>query len=218
MRSRRSGSTTIQMPMTPERVWRAMHAAEGSVSHVFRRLRLPPRRARSPEAQQLLAAHPGAKLLAGGHSLIPLLKLRLAHAGRAHRHRPHRRAAGHRRRATASLRIGALTTHAELAASADVRRSAAGAGGGGGARRRSGGAQPRHDRRQHRARGSRVGSADRARRARRAHRRRRPARRADDRRGTASSPGIMATALADDEDPAARSWCPAAGAARARRT
>ena len=30
------------------------------------------------EAQQLLAAHPGAKLLAGGHSLVPLLKLRLA--------------------------------------------------------------------------------------------------------------------------------------------
>ena len=36
-------------------------------------------RARSlSDAQQLLAAHPGAKLLAGGHSLIPLMKLRLA--------------------------------------------------------------------------------------------------------------------------------------------
>ncbi len=30
------------------------------------------------EAGQLLLQHPGAKLLAGGHSLIPLLKLRLA--------------------------------------------------------------------------------------------------------------------------------------------
>ena len=30
------------------------------------------------EAQQLLAANPGAKLLAGGHSLLPMLKLRLA--------------------------------------------------------------------------------------------------------------------------------------------
>ena len=30
------------------------------------------------DAQRLLAEHPGAKLLAGGHSLIPLLKLRLA--------------------------------------------------------------------------------------------------------------------------------------------
>ena len=30
------------------------------------------------EAGQLLTQHPGAKVLAGGHSLIPLLKLRLA--------------------------------------------------------------------------------------------------------------------------------------------
>ena len=29
-------------------------------------------------AGRLLAEHPGAKLLAGGHSLIPLLKLRLS--------------------------------------------------------------------------------------------------------------------------------------------
>src|SRR5258707_6513305 len=30
------------------------------------------------EAVQLLAAHPGAKLLAGGHSLLPQMKLRVA--------------------------------------------------------------------------------------------------------------------------------------------
>ena len=30
------------------------------------------------DAQQMLASHPGAKLLAGGHSLIPLMKLRLS--------------------------------------------------------------------------------------------------------------------------------------------
>ena len=30
------------------------------------------------EAHKLLADHPGSKLLAGGHSLIPLLKLRLS--------------------------------------------------------------------------------------------------------------------------------------------
>ena len=36
-------------------------------------------RARSvSEAGELLRKHPGAKVLAGGHSLIPLLKLRLA--------------------------------------------------------------------------------------------------------------------------------------------
>ena len=30
------------------------------------------------DVRTLMKAHPGAKLLAGGHSLIPLLKLRLA--------------------------------------------------------------------------------------------------------------------------------------------
>ena len=34
------------------------------------------------DAQQLLQQNPGAKLLAGGHSLLPLLKLRLGQPGR----------------------------------------------------------------------------------------------------------------------------------------
>ena len=76
------------------------------------------------EARQLLAAHPGAKLLAGGHSLIPLLKLRLAapaavvDIGRVSELRGISNGGG-------ALRIGALTTHAEIAASADVRAVAA---------------------------------------------------------------------------------------------
>jgi aerobic carbon-monoxide dehydrogenase medium subunit len=76
------------------------------------------------EAQQMLAAKPGAKLLAGGHSLIPLMKLRLAapaaviDIGRI----PELRGIS---TAGANLRIGALTTHAELAASADLRKKAA---------------------------------------------------------------------------------------------
>lgn len=81
-------------------------------------------RARSvADAHQLLAAHPGAKLLAGGHSLVPLLKLRLAapsalvDIGRI----PELR--GISRRGDA-IRIGALATHAELAASADLRNAA----------------------------------------------------------------------------------------------
>jgi carbon-monoxide dehydrogenase medium subunit len=81
-------------------------------------------RARSvADAQQLLAAHPGAKLLAGGHSLVPLLKLRLAwppavvDIGRI----PELRGVV---RQGESVRIGALTTHAELAASADLRAAA----------------------------------------------------------------------------------------------
>ena len=77
------------------------------------------------DAQRLLAANPGAKLLAGGHSLIPLMKLRLASPsavvdiGRI----PELRGIS---RSGDAIRIGALTTHAEIAASADVQKSAAG--------------------------------------------------------------------------------------------
>src|SRR4029077_20025309 len=82
-------------------------------------------RARSlADAHRLLAANPGAKLLAGGHSLIPLMKLRLAGPkgvvgiGRI----SHLRGIS---RSGDSIRIGALTTHAEIAASADVQKGAA---------------------------------------------------------------------------------------------
>ena len=82
-------------------------------------------RARSlADAQRLLAATPGARLLAGGHSLIPLLKLRLAappaviDIGRI----PELRGIS---REGDNIRIGALTTHGELASSAALRTSAA---------------------------------------------------------------------------------------------
>ena len=74
------------------------------------------------EAVQLLSDNPGAKLLAGGHSLIPLMRFRLA--------RPEMvidiggianllgiNVSGD------SVNIGALTTHAEIAASSDVQRT-----------------------------------------------------------------------------------------------
>jgi carbon-monoxide dehydrogenase medium subunit len=72
------------------------------------------------DAQRLLTAHPGAKLLAGGHSLLPLLKLRLTapealiDIGRVPELKGIRVAPG-------GLAIGALTTHAEIAASPLVR-------------------------------------------------------------------------------------------------
>lgn len=75
------------------------------------------------EASTLLQQHPGAKLLAGGHSLIPLMKLRLASPatvidiGRVPELRGVTLSGG-------TLTIGALTTHAELAASAMVRGAA----------------------------------------------------------------------------------------------
>ena len=68
------------------------------------------------EASDLLRKHPGAKLLAGGHSLIPLLKLRLAappvliDIARV----SELKGIGVNKN---SIHIGALTTHAELAAS-----------------------------------------------------------------------------------------------------
>ena len=68
------------------------------------------------EAIDLLKQHPGAKLLAGGHSLIPLLKLRLAappvlvDVGRLGELKGIELGDG-------SIRIGAMTTHAELATS-----------------------------------------------------------------------------------------------------
>src|SRR5262245_5006680 len=68
------------------------------------------------EAGDLLRKHPGAKLLAGGHSLIPLLKLRLASPpvvidiGRIDELKGITASQG-------TIRIGALTTHAEIASS-----------------------------------------------------------------------------------------------------
>ena len=53
-------------------------------------------RARSlADAQQLLAAHPGAKLLAGGHSLLPLHEAAAGRAAGRRRHRPGSGAARH---------------------------------------------------------------------------------------------------------------------------
>src|SRR5215470_6361715 len=72
------------------------------------------------EAGELLRKYPGAKLIAGGHSLIPLLKLRLASPpavidiGRLRELKGISRQDG-------VVRIGALTTHAEIAASSVIR-------------------------------------------------------------------------------------------------
>ena len=75
------------------------------------------------EAVQLLSDNEGAKLLAGGHSLLPLMKLRLASPavlvdiGRIEALKGISTGDG-------GLSIGALTTHAEIAASDLVRQHA----------------------------------------------------------------------------------------------
>ena len=71
------------------------------------------------EAVQLLADNEDSKIIAGGHSLIPLMKLRLAgpaalvDIGRIAELKGVSRANG-------TVRIGALTTHAELASSSEL--------------------------------------------------------------------------------------------------
>jgi carbon-monoxide dehydrogenase medium subunit len=68
------------------------------------------------DAQHLLQQHPSAKLLAGGHSLIPLLKLRLASPAALIDIGHIAELKGIVARGGV-IRIGAVTTHAELAAS-----------------------------------------------------------------------------------------------------
>jgi carbon-monoxide dehydrogenase medium subunit len=76
------------------------------------------------DAQRLLAANPGAKLLAGGHSLLPILKLRLAapdaliDIGRIADLKGVTAADG-------GVRIGAMTTHAEVASAPLVQKACA---------------------------------------------------------------------------------------------
>jgi carbon-monoxide dehydrogenase medium subunit len=69
------------------------------------------------EALDLLAAHPEAKALAGGHSLIPLLKLRLAQPAALVDIGRLGELSGVRRTDAGTVRVGALTRHAEIAAS-----------------------------------------------------------------------------------------------------
>ena len=68
------------------------------------------------EAHKLLREHPDARLLAGGHSLIPLMKMRLAMPAALVDIGRIASLKGITARG-ASLRIGSLTTHAQLASS-----------------------------------------------------------------------------------------------------
>ena len=76
------------------------------------------------EAIDLLGKHEGALLLAGGHSLIPMMKLRLASPsavidiGRISELRGIHEDGG-------TVRVGALTTHRDIAASSELHRSGA---------------------------------------------------------------------------------------------
>jgi carbon-monoxide dehydrogenase medium subunit len=74
------------------------------------------------EAASLLKKHKGARLLAGGHSLLPAMKIRLASAKALIDLGALKGLSGIKARGNA-IEIGAMTTHAELAASPLVRKS-----------------------------------------------------------------------------------------------
>jgi carbon-monoxide dehydrogenase medium subunit len=74
------------------------------------------------QALDLLGSKQDAKLLAGGHSLLPMMKLRLAQPANLIDIGGLRELSGIERSGS-SVRIGALTTHAELAASDTLKRA-----------------------------------------------------------------------------------------------
>ena len=75
------------------------------------------------EASHLLGQHAEAKVLAGGHSLIPLMRLRLARPGALVDINPLERELSYVRRENGRLRIGALTRHYQIEDSDEVKRS-----------------------------------------------------------------------------------------------
>ncbi len=154
----RSASSPSRMPLTPERVWRAIQQPGRRPDRVSHAISTTTGRARSPKPAAA-GTHPGAKLLAGGHSLIPLMKLRLA-APPPSSTSVALRSCGHRaeRRRDANRRADDTCRACRVVG---ARASRAGACRGRGARRRPAGPQPRDDRRQRRARGSRLRSAER---------------------------------------------------------
>jgi carbon-monoxide dehydrogenase medium subunit len=97
------------------------------------------------DAVKTLEKNKGAKLLAGGHSLIPAMKLRVANPlmlvdiG-------HIKNLNGIKVTKKEVRIGALTTHAAVAVSAELNDACPDPGRSRRADRRSAGTQPRHDR------------------------------------------------------------------------
>ena len=151
------------------------------------------------DAIALLGEHgDDAKLLAGGMSLLPLMKLRLAtptvlvDVGRV-------RDLSYVRDAGDHVAIGALTRHRDVETDDLLARECGGGPRGRRAGRRQPGSTPRHDRRVGRARRPRLRSAGRVARARRHVRRRRARVATREIPATEFFQGFLETALAPDE-------------------
>ena len=74
------GVTEIGKPATPERIWRAIQDAEGRCGMIPAAFDYV-RAGSVDEAISLLGSREDAKLLAGGHSLLPAMRLRVARPG-----------------------------------------------------------------------------------------------------------------------------------------
>jgi aerobic carbon-monoxide dehydrogenase medium subunit len=75
------------------------------------------------EASRLLGQEADSKVLAGGHSLIPLMRLRLAQPSMLVDINGLEGELGNIRRDNGSVRIGALTRHYQIEQSAEIQRS-----------------------------------------------------------------------------------------------
>ena len=114
---------------------------------------------------KLTAADGGGKFIAGGHSLVPLMKLRLSEPQVLIDISRIPELAGIRER-DGKIAIGAATVHHDVATSALLQERCPVVAEAAASDRRSAGAQPRHARRQPRARRSVGRHAGRAARAR----------------------------------------------------
>ena len=148
-----------------ERVRREAHrhdaAAREAVAHHPRRPGVIPTHSSTQRATslddalaKLQAAGGDGKFIAGGHSLVPLMKLRLSEPQSADRHRPHSGACPASARRTAQIEIGAGDRASRRRHVGAAPRALPGRRRGGRRDRRSAGAQPRHARRQPGARRS----------------------------------------------------------------
>ena len=137
------------MPATPHNVWKAMQAAQRAERKRTQTCKHSTTNARRRwPTPRSAAGAADAKLLAGGQSLLRGDEARARGAGGAGRPGRHRRAARASRVDGDTVTIGAMTTHAEVAASKDVQQAIPALADAGRRHRRPPGAQPRHARRQ----------------------------------------------------------------------
>ena len=111
------GITHVDMMLRPEKLWRIIQGGQSMIPAAFEYVRAT---SLDDAVAKLKAAGSGAKLIAGGHSLVPLMKLRLSEpsvlidVGRI----PD--LAGIRER-DGKIVIGAATVHSDVAASSLLR-------------------------------------------------------------------------------------------------